>query len=61
MNTADYLLETGRGDTESILTDCAYYTYDDVRDASAGMAAELMTAGVRSADRVGILANNSLF
>ncbi len=61
MNTADYLLESGRDRDIALITDKARHTYRDLREASARLAGELIAAGVGPSDRVGILGNNSIF
>ena len=61
MNTADYLLAYGADEAVAMIADPSYYTYADLRRASARMAGELCAAGVQPTDRVGILGNNSLF
>ncbi len=61
MNTADYLLEAGGDSYPALIVNKTTYTYREVRDASARVAAELIAAGVQPTDRVGIFGNNSLF
>lgn len=61
MNTADYLLEAGGDRQPALIVNTVTYTYREVRNASARVAAELIAAGVRPTDRVGIFGNNSLF
>lgn len=61
MNTADYLLEVGRDQDVVLITSKEKYTYQNLRQASARIAGELVAAGVEPMTRVGILANNSLF
>jgi long-chain acyl-CoA synthetase len=61
MNTADYLLATGGDDRPALIANKVTSTYRDVREASGRLAAELLAAGVRPADRVGIFGSNSLF
>jgi acyl-CoA synthetase (AMP-forming)/AMP-acid ligase II len=59
MNTADYLLMTGADQTTVVIADGASYSYADLRAACKRMVGELLDAGVRANDRVGILGNNS--
>lgn len=61
MNTADYLLAVGEAEAPVVITDRYQYSYRDLREASARLAAELVKAGVRPGERVGILGRNSLF
>jgi len=61
MNTADYLLQVGDDRSVALLTRQAEHTYRELRDASARLLGELISAGVQPDDRVGILATNSLF
>ncbi len=61
LNTADYLLEHTADDAVALLANRTPYTYRDVRDAAARLAAELIAAGIQPADRVGVFGNNSLF
>jgi long-chain acyl-CoA synthetase len=61
VNTADYLLEAGGDNCPALIANRITYTYHDVREASARVAAELIAAGVRPTERVGIFSNNSLF
>lgn len=61
MNTADYLLEMGNDQDIALLTGKTEYTYCQLRVASARMLGELLSLGVTPGDRVGILAENSLF
>jgi len=61
MNTADYLLETGADRRPVIVTDKGQHTYHELREASGRVCAELAAHGVGPGDRVGLLAQNSLF
>ena len=61
MNTADYLLETGKDNHVALIENTGQRTYGDLREASARVAAELLRCGVQPGDRVGLLGNNSLF
>lgn len=61
MNTADYLLERSDSRRVALIAGKTQYTYQDLRDASARVAARLAELGVRAGDRVAILGNNSLF
>ena len=61
MNTADYLLQTGKDTAPAILSKGSWVSYGDLRVASARLAGELLAAGVQLGDRVGLLGENSLF
>lgn len=61
MNTADYLLDTGRPDQAAIIADGASHTYADLRSAVARLGGALRAAGVQPGDRVGLMGNNSFF
>lgn len=61
MNTADYLLENGYPQDTALIFAKTEYSYQDLRDSAARVAAELIQLGVESGDRVGLLGNNSLF
>ncbi len=61
MNIADYLLEAGEDNRPALIVNRVTFTYRQVREASARVAAELIAAGVQPTDRVGIFGNNSLF
>ena len=61
LNTADYLLELGNDQDIALLAGRASYTYAELRRACSRMLAELLSRGVSSGDRVGILGENSLF
>lgn len=61
MNTADYLLDTAEDNRVALIENKCLHTYRDLREASARVAAELLHAGVKPGDRVGLLGNNSLF
>ncbi|MBE7554361.1 MAG: acyl--CoA ligase [Anaerolineales bacterium] len=61
MNTSDYLLQTSQDQHLALITSQERYTYGDLKEASACIAQELFTQGVRSGDRVGLLSTNSLF
>ncbi len=61
MNTADYLLESASDSHIALIANKTHFTYRELREASARLAGELLAAGIRPADRVGIFGNNSLF
>jgi acyl-CoA synthetase (AMP-forming)/AMP-acid ligase II len=61
MNTADYLLECASDSDIALLANKTAHTYCELREASARLAAELITADVQPTERVGIFGNNSLF
>ncbi len=61
MNAADYLLELTEAEQTAIITDSGQITYRDVREASARVVGELIVAGIRPGDRVGLLARNTPF
>lgn len=61
MNTADYLLECGAPESTALIAGKTEYTYRDLRSACGRVAGELLEAGVKPGDHVGILGNNSLF
>ncbi len=61
MNTADYLLETGRDDAVAVIANKVEHSYRDLRMASARLVGELLAAGAQPGDRIGILGNNSFF
>ncbi len=61
MNTADYLLENGNPQDTALIFAKTEYTYQDLRDAAARVAVELLRMGIQPGDRVGLLGNNSLF
>jgi acyl-CoA synthetase (AMP-forming)/AMP-acid ligase II len=61
MNTADYLLAEANDEAPAVITPSAQYSYGELRGACARLAGDLVAAGIGPADRVGILARNSLF
>ncbi len=61
MNTADYLLETAADSRPALITRTEEYSYAQLKQACARCAGQLAAAGLRSAQRVGILAENSLY
>jgi acyl-CoA synthetase (AMP-forming)/AMP-acid ligase II len=61
VNTADYLLRYGLDQDIVLITKHGQYTYTDLRLAAARLVGELLAAGVRPGDRVGILGENSIF
>ncbi|GIK43471.1 MAG: long-chain-fatty-acid--CoA ligase [Chloroflexota bacterium] len=61
MNTSDYLLQTSQDQHLALITSQERHTYGNLKEASACIAQELFTQGVRSGDRVGLLSTNSLF
>jgi non-ribosomal peptide synthetase component E (peptide arylation enzyme) len=52
MNTADYLLERSDSRRVALIAGKTQYTYQDLRDASARVAARLAGQGVRAGARV---------
>jgi long-chain acyl-CoA synthetase len=61
MNIAELILARGQDDATAILHRDAALTYAELRDAAARIAGGLRARGHRKGDRVGILAENSLF
>ena len=61
MNVADFLLEFGEEGHVALVADAHEYTFLDLKRAAAGMAREILQAGARPGDTVGLLATNSLF
>ena len=61
MNTADYLLQTGKDGDPAIITKGSLISYRDLRAACARLLGELVSAGVQPGDRIGLLGENSLF
>jgi acyl-CoA synthetase (AMP-forming)/AMP-acid ligase II len=61
MNTTDYLLQNIQNNDLAILTKEKSYTYGEVKQAAARLAAELISLGIQPGDRVGLLGQNSLF
>jgi acyl-CoA synthetase (AMP-forming)/AMP-acid ligase II len=61
MNLVDYLLETGDAKSTALIADEGSLTYDQLRTVVDTMAASLLDCGVQRGNRVGILADNSLF
>jgi long-chain acyl-CoA synthetase len=61
MNLTDYLLETAEDDRIAIITTQAQYNYKELKEATLSIMVRLLSGGVQSGDRVGILGENSLF
>jgi long-chain acyl-CoA synthetase len=61
MNVADFLLERGQDGHVALVVDSNEYTFLDLKRAAAGMAREILQAGARPGDAIGLLATNSLF
>lgn len=56
MNTSDYLLQNGLDENIALVDGDDIFTYGDLKFAAARLAGELLVAGLRPGDRVGILA-----
>jgi acyl-CoA synthetase (AMP-forming)/AMP-acid ligase II len=61
MNTADYLLQNAREEKIVLFDASGSFTYADLHRAAARLAGELLAAGLRAGERVGIFGANSLF
>lgn len=61
MNTADYLLQFSNDSRSAIISNGKSYTYGELRDACARLLDGLLAIGVEPGDRIGLLADNSLF
>jgi long-chain acyl-CoA synthetase len=61
MNTYDYLTENAQDDKVAIVEAGGERRYGELKDATARIAGELASLGLRPGDRVGILGQNSFF
>lgn len=61
MNTADFILDVGSDEDVAVITNWESYTYLDLRIATQRVAHKLLSLGLKSGDRVGLLSANSLF
>jgi long-chain acyl-CoA synthetase len=61
VNLADFLLEETPGERIALVTESAEHTYDELRAHVGGVARALEALGVEKGNRVGLLAEPSLF
>jgi long-chain acyl-CoA synthetase len=61
LNTADYLLQFGNDSQPAIISKDKSYSYGSLREASGRLFCSLLMMGIEPGDRVGLLADNSLF
>jgi acyl-CoA synthetase (AMP-forming)/AMP-acid ligase II len=61
LNLADFLLDGAPAERTALLTEAGEHTYGELRAHVGGVARALSARGVMKGDRVGLLADNSLF
>jgi long-chain acyl-CoA synthetase len=61
LNTADYLLQFSDNRRLAIISKGKSYNYGELREACARLLVVLLAIGVEPGDRIGLLADNSLF
>jgi long-chain acyl-CoA synthetase len=61
LNTSDYLLQFGDESRSAIISQGKSYSYGELREACARLFSALFTIGIEPGDRIGLLAENSLF